>query len=84
MFTNERLFTIQAFTITRVHCISTYSSVPNRRACTIVNFEVKSLAYMTLFGTTGCKSDIWKKVQVNIYHIHTARTVTNDTSAKSP
>ena len=22
MFTNERLFTIQAFTITRVHCIS--------------------------------------------------------------
>ena len=24
MFTNERLFTIQAFTITRVHCISLY------------------------------------------------------------
>ena len=27
MFTNERLFTIQAFTITRVHCISTSGKV---------------------------------------------------------
>ena len=27
MFTNERLFTIQAFTITRVHCISTCNRI---------------------------------------------------------
>ena len=29
-----------------------YSSVPNRRACTIINFGGKSPAYMTLFGPT--------------------------------
>ena len=29
-----------------------YSSVPNRRACTIINFGGKSPVYMTLFGPT--------------------------------
>ena len=29
-----------------------YSSVPNRRACTIINFGGKSPTYMTLFGPT--------------------------------
>ena len=33
---------------------------------------------------TGWISEIWKKVQVNIYHIHNASTETNDTSEKSP
>ena len=33
---------------------------------------------------TGCKSDIWKKVQVNIYYIYITSTETNDTSAESP
>ena len=31
----------------------TYSSVPNRRACTIINFGGKSPTYMSLFGPTG-------------------------------
>ena len=31
---------------------SMYSSVPNRRACTIIYFGGKSPAYMTLFGPT--------------------------------
>ena len=30
----------------------TYSSVPNRRACMIINFGGKSPTYMTLFGPT--------------------------------
>ena len=30
-----------------------YSSVPNRRACTIINFEGKIPTYMSLFGPTG-------------------------------
>ena len=29
-----------------------YSSVPNKRACTIINFWGKSLIYMSLFGPT--------------------------------
>ena len=29
-----------------------YSSVPNKRACTIINFGGKSPTYMTLFGPT--------------------------------
>ena len=33
---------------------------------------------------TGWISEIWKKIQVNIYHIHTASTETNDTSKESP
>ena len=33
--------------------ISNYSSVPNRRACTIIKFGGKSLTYMTFFGPTG-------------------------------
>ena len=32
--------------------------------------------------STGCKSEIWKKVQLNIYLIYTASK--NDTSEKSP
>ena len=35
-------------------------------------------------GPTGCNSDIWKKVQVNIYCIYIGSTETNDTSAESP
>ena len=35
-------------------------------------------------SNTGCKSDIWKKVQVNIYCIYIGSTETNDTSAESP
>ena len=31
---------------------STYSSLQNRRACTIINFGGKSLTYMSLFGPT--------------------------------
>ena len=33
---------------------------------------------------TGCKSDIWKKVQVNIYCIYIGTTETNDISAETP
>ena len=33
---------------------------------------------------TGCKSDIWKKVQLKICHIYTPCNETNYTSAKSP
>ena len=38
MFTNERLFTIQAFTITRVHCIRTITSQIGKNYCTILLF----------------------------------------------
>ena len=40
--------------------------------------------YCTIVICTGCNSDIWKKVQVNINHIFTASTETNDISAESP
>ena len=33
---------------------------------------------------TGCNSDIWKKVQVNIYCNYIGSTETNDKSAESP
>ena len=32
---------------------------------------------------TGWISEIWKNVQVNINHMHTASTETNDTSKES-
>ena len=32
----------------------------------------------------GCNSNIWKKVQLNINHISTASTETNNTSTKRP
>ena len=34
--------------------------------------------------STGCKSEIWKKVQLNIYLIYTASMEKNDTLVKSP
>ena len=33
---------------------------------------------------TGCKNNIWKKVQVNIYFVYIASTETKDTSEESP
>ena len=51
----------------------------------------KSLVYsvFTLNATyvginTGCNSDIWKKVQVEIWCIYINSTETNNTSAESP
>ena len=46
MFTNERLFTIQAFTITRVHCI-----------CPIFHFTAFSALHFLNFSKSSWNSD---------------------------
>ena len=46
MFTNERLFTIQAFTITRVHCIA--SLLSSTCALTSFFFELSHVIYLKL------------------------------------
>ena len=40
--------------------------------------------YFPQLCTTGCKSDIWKKVQVNISCTYICSTETNYTSAEIP
>jgi hypothetical protein len=50
MFTNERLFTIQVFTITRVHCISKFLIVKDCDFLWVeVEFLKKTLESLTLF-----------------------------------
>ena len=46
----------------------TYSSVPNKRACTIINFGGKSPTYMCLFGPTGLLI-LKKKSHLHVYSI---------------
>ena len=50
MFTNERLFTIQAFTITRVHC--TIFGIIVARVSLNMNFEISILTAETFFSHT--------------------------------
>ena len=53
----------------------TYSSVPNRRACMIINFGGKSPTYMSLFGPTGLlifheKSNLHDYLALHVYLAH--------------
>ena len=62
MFTNERLFTIQAFTITRVHCTSVFAQKGNARnymqdlsaTHTYFFFKKKSKEILHIYITEKC------------------------------
>ena len=50
----------------------------------LVNWQILFNLQIIERSDTGWISEIWKKVQVNIYHIHNASTETNDISEESP
>ena len=51
------------------------------KVANLLNLKLKSNLFFKKY--TECKSDIWKKVQANIYCIYISSTETNDISEES-
>ena len=73
-----------------LRCSQSYiSQAPYTLVYLLSQLQIERLVYFHLkkyvrCESTGWISEIWKNVQVNIHHTHTASTETNDTSEKSP
>ena len=70
--------TRQTYVIFVKYC--SFSILINKRTVILKSI----ILYIRVLQHTGCKSDIWKKVQVNIQCIYIDSIETNDTSAESP